>query len=103
AEAEADAADDAGAEPHQPELMHVDTERADDEAAAPAQRRDDAGLARSHPLEPATPDRGGRAQEDEEQREHPAEIADLPIAGRREQAPEQADIGRTRDRLVDPE
>ncbi len=47
AEAETDAADHAGAEPQQPELMGVDADRAEEETAAPAQRRDEAGLARA--------------------------------------------------------
>jgi hypothetical protein len=53
------AADDAGAEPHQPKLMDVDADRRDEEAAAPAKRCDDARLARAYTLEPAAPDRSG--------------------------------------------
>ena len=56
AEPEAATADDAGAEPHQPKLMDIDADRGDHEAAAPAERRDDAGLARTDALEPAAPD-----------------------------------------------
>ena len=43
---------------------------------------DDAGLARPRALEPAAPQRRGRPEEDEEQRVHPAEIGDAPVAGR---------------------
>ena len=63
AEAEPDAADDASAKPHDPELMNVDADGADDQAAAPAQRGDDAGLARTSALEPAAPDRGRHAEQ----------------------------------------
>ena len=47
AEAEADAADHARAQPQQPELMRVDADRAEEETAAPAQRRHEARLARA--------------------------------------------------------
>src|SRR5262249_53034590 len=75
-----DTADHAGAEPHDPELMNVDAERADQEPAAPAQRRDDARLARSDTLKPAAPDRRRHTEHHKEQRVHPAEAGDLPIA-----------------------
>src|ERR1700730_9767181 len=52
AEAETNAAKDTGAEPHEPELMKVNAEGADKETAAPAQRGDDAGFARSGTLQP---------------------------------------------------
>ena len=63
AEAQADAADHAGAKPHQPKLMDVDAERADQQAAAPAQRRDETRLARPDVLEPSTPDGRGNAEQ----------------------------------------
>ena len=75
AEPEPDAADHAGAEPHQPELMGVDADRAEHQAAAPAQRRDDAGLARAGAFEPAAPERRRGAEQHEEQRVHPAQLA----------------------------
>src|SRR6202035_2991977 len=66
-------ADDAGAEPHDPELMDVNAEGADQQAAGPAQGCDKARLARTDPFEPAAPDRGRDTQHDEEQCEHPPE------------------------------
>ena len=53
---------------------------------------DDADLARAHVLQPTAPDRRGQAQEDEEQREHPAKRGDLPVALGREQLAEEADV-----------
>ena len=93
AEAETDAADHAGAEPHQPELVDVNPEGAEQQAAAPAERRDEAGLARADALEPAAPDRGRDAEQHEEQREHPAHAGDAPVAGRGEQLLHQRHVG----------
>ena len=45
-------ADDAGTQPQQPDLMEMNTEGGDQEAAAPAARRDDAGLPRTFALDP---------------------------------------------------
>ena len=85
AKAEADAADDAGAEPHQPELVGVDADGAKHEAAAPAQCSNYTGLARARAFKPAAPDRGSDAEHHEEERIHPAEAGDPPIAIRRDQ------------------
>src|SRR5262249_8116286 len=85
AEAEADAADDAGAEPHDPELMDIDAEGADQEASAPTARRDDARLARAGALEPAAPDRGRDPGKNKERRVNPPEACNLPAAGGGEQ------------------
>ena len=63
AEAEADAAEHAEAEVEQPELVQVHGERAEHEAAAPADGRDEAGLARAGPLEPAAEQRRRDAEE----------------------------------------
>ena len=90
AEAQADAADHAGAEPHEPKLMDVDAERADQQAAAPAQRRDETRLARPDALEPAAPDRRGNAEQQEEEREHPAEVELAPVAVRGKQRLQRA-------------
>ena len=84
-EPETDAADDAGAHPDDPELMHIDAEGCNDESAAPAQRRDGARLAGTRALEPAAPDRCGDAEQHEEQGEHPAHAGNAPVAGRGEQ------------------
>ena len=93
AEAKADAADHAGAEPQQPELMRVDADRAEEQTAAPAQRRHEARLARSDALEPAAPHRGGDAEQHEEQRVHPAHAGDLPVAGGGEEFLDQRHVG----------
>src|SRR5205085_10638931 len=90
AEAQADAADHAGTKPHEPKLMDVDAERADQQAAAPAQRRDKTGLARPDALEPATPDGRGNAEQQEEEREHPAEVELAPVAVRGKQRLQRA-------------
>ena len=89
AQAQADAADRAGAEQHQPELVPVDAQGREDQAAAPAKRRDEGRLARAGALQPAAPDRGGRAKEDEEQCIDHAELADLPVAAGSEERAEK--------------
>ena len=58
----------------------IDAEGADQQAATPAQRRDKPGLARTDTFKPAAPYRSGDAKHHEEQREHPAEARDLPVA-----------------------
>lgn len=65
--------------------MGVNADGAEHQAAAPAQRGDESGLARTDPLKPAAPDRGSGAEQHEEQRVHPAEAGDLPVASRGEQ------------------
>lgn len=85
AEAKTDAANDASAQPHQPELVRVNADCRDNHAATPADSRDNARLARTGAFKPAAPDRGGDAEQDEVERIHPAEIGDAPVAGRREQ------------------
>ena len=65
--------------------MGFDAERRYHEAAAPAERRVETRLARPRMLEPAAPERRGRAEQDKEKREHPAEIELRPFAiGRRQ-------------------
>ena len=73
--------------------MGVDADRAEEETAAPAQRRDEAGLARPDALEPAAPHRGGDAEQHEEQRVHPAHAGDLPVAGGGEELLHQRHVG----------
>src|SRR5688572_2119286 len=58
-------------------------ERRDQEAAAPAYRGNDARLARTRALEPATPRRSRKAEHHEEERVHPAETELAPVAVRR--------------------
>ena len=69
----------------QPKLMDINSERADQQTAAPAARCDHAGLARTDALQPAAPDRRGDAEQHEEQREHPAQAGHSPVAGGGEQ------------------
>ena len=92
AEAKADAADHAGAQPHDPELVDVNAEGADHEAAAPAQRGDDTGFARAGAFKPAAPDRGRDAEHDKEQGVHPAHARDFPVAGGGEEFLHQRNI-----------
>ena len=72
--------------------MGVDAERAEQKPAAPAQRRNDAGLARTRALQPAAPNRGRDSEQHEEQRVHPAEAGDAPVAGGGEQFAEQRHV-----------
>jgi len=80
-ETKTDAANDAAAEPGDPELMDVNPERADQQAAGPAARRHDARLARAGALHPTTPDGSREPEEYEEQCESPAQHGNLPVAG----------------------
>ena len=73
--------------------MGVDAERAEEETAAPAQGRYEAGLPRSDVLQPAAPDCGGHAKQHEKQREHPAHAGDLPVAGGGEEFLHQRHVG----------
>ena len=83
--AEAQSANHAGAEPQQPQLMADDADRAEHEAAAPQDCGCDASLARTGALNPSTEHCRGDAEEHEEQRVHPAEAGDLPVARRGEE------------------
>src|SRR5581483_12298396 len=69
AEAQTDAAEHAGAEPDEPELVDVDADRTERHAPAPAHGRHHARLARTGTFEPAAPDRGGDAEPGDEERE----------------------------------
>ena len=80
AEAKADAADHAGAEPHQPELVDVDADCAEHETACPAACGDHARLARAGTFKPAAPECRRYAEHHEEQRVHPAHAGDVPVA-----------------------
>ncbi len=102
AEAEADAADHAGAEPEQPKLMRVDADRAEEEATAPADRRHEAGLAGPDTLEPAAPYGSRDAEQHKEQRVHPAHARDLPVASGGEEFLHQRHVG-ARLRRIQPE
>ena len=109
AEAQAHAADDARAQPHQPELMDIDAEGGDHEPPRPAEGRHHPRLARPCVFKPAAPDRRGRAQNEEEKGEHPAEVELRPVAiggeqrvpGDRQLAGEARCVARAGDRLGD--
>ena len=77
------AAEDAVAEVDQPELVQVDAERADQKAEPPAERGDDAALARPLALHPLAEEGGGDAQDEDGDGEDPAELGELPVAGDR--------------------
>src|SRR5215468_5252867 len=82
AEAEAAAADDARAKPHQPKLVDIDAECRNQKATAPAEGSDHAGSAGPNPFEPTTPDGGRGAEQYKEEGEHPAEnISAMDLAG----------------------
>jgi len=93
AETETDATDDAGAEPHDPELVHVDAEGADQKTATPAASGDSARLAWTGSLEPAAPDRGRDTEQHEEQGVHPSQARDFPVATGGEQLLPQRHVG----------
>ncbi len=103
AQSQSAAADDPGAEPEQPDLVQVHAECRDHESAAPAEGGDDPGLSRSHPLEPGAEEGRRGAEKDEKEGEHPAELADLPVATPRGQELKETHAGVTRHRLSDPD
>ena len=88
-----DTANDAGADPQQPQLMRDDADGADHQAGDPTKRCDEASLSRTRPLEPPAPERRRCAENDEKQCVHPAEIGDEPIAGDREQPARKRRVG----------
>ncbi len=92
AQPQADAAEHAGAQPDDPQLVGVDADRAHHQAAAPAQRRDHAGLARPGALQPAAPQRGGDAEEDDEQGEGEGLVRHRPVAAAGEQVGDPARV-----------
>ena len=60
-------------------------------------RRDDAGLARTGTFEPAAPERRRDAEQHEEQRVHPAQVAIVPVAGGGEKRVEQRSSAQATD------
>src|SRR5207247_9238150 len=75
---QADAADDARPQPHEPDLVNHDTEGGDDESTAPTEGRDHTGLARPYPLEPPAHDGGRGPEEYEKDRVGPPQHGDFP-------------------------
>ena len=89
ADAERAAADHAIAEIDDPEIVQVDAERGDQERAGPADAGGEHRLARTALLDPAPEHRRRQPEKHHRQREYPAEIGELPVAGRRLRHPEQ--------------
>ena len=83
AEPEADAAEHAVAEIDDPQLVQIDAERGDEEAAAPAKARGEHRAPRAAVLDPAAEHRRRRAQKEDGDGEDPAEIGELPVVRRR--------------------
>ena len=75
-------------------------EARDDEAAAPAKRRDDPGLARTRPLQPAPEYRSRQAKKNDTEREDDEQVGDAPVARRGEQRLDHCHVGAC-DRLVE--
>ncbi|MNE25137.1 hypothetical protein D3C80_1184580 [compost metagenome] len=103
AQAQADTADHAGAQPHQPQLVGFYANGRDQHAAAPAQGRNQAGLAWAGVLQPTAQHRRRAAKEDEEQGVDPAQHRDRPVAFGAEQAGNEAHVWRTGDGRGDAE
>src|SRR5262249_11183122 len=86
------AADNAHAEPDQPELVDHDAERAQQKAAAPTQSSDKASLAGPSPFEPTAEHRRRQTKYDNAEGEDPKQIADAPVASCREKGADQREI-----------
>src|SRR5262249_24433848 len=96
AETQPDTADDAGAEPHEPELVEIDADRTEHEAAGPTERGHHSSFARTNALEPSPPDRSRYAKDNEKKRVHPTVTGNAPIAGSGEELINQGNA-RTRN------
>ena len=83
ADAEPAAAQHAVAQIEQPQLMQMNAERGDEEAAAEAQGGGEHGFARTDPFHPTAEHGRGRAEEDDGDGEDPAHLLQIPVAGRR--------------------
>ncbi|KWV85693.1 hypothetical protein PFLmoz3_04515 [Pseudomonas fluorescens] len=101
AQAQANTANDPGADPHQPDLVGIDTQGRDQQATTPAQRRDNTSLTRPGVFQPTAPDRCGAAQEDEEQGVDPAQHGDGPVALGRKDLGDKAHVRRAGHRRGD--
>ena len=80
AEPLADAADEAAAEKHQPELMDQHAVAAQREAAAPAQGCDEAGTPRPGAFDPAAEKRSGDAEHRNERFEDVCDVGHGPVS-----------------------
>ena len=92
AQPQANTADNPRAQPHQPDLVGINTQCGNQQPAAPAQRRHHTGLARPGVLKPATPHSCRATQEDEKQGVDPAEHRNRPVALRREHLRDKAHV-----------
>ncbi|MNZ60255.1 hypothetical protein D3C78_783200 [compost metagenome] len=98
---QADTANHPGAQPHQPQLVGIDAESGNQQAAAPAQGRHHPGLARPGVFQPAAPDGRRTAEEDEEQRVDPAEHRDRPVTPGGKHAHQEVGFFRADNRRTD--
>src|SRR4029079_10313235 len=83
ADAERDAAEHAVAEIDQPQIMGVDANGRDEEAAGPAQGGGEHGATRAAFLDPAAEHGRGDAKEEDGDGEDPTELGQLPVTGTR--------------------
>src|SRR6185437_14105566 len=83
ADAERDAAEHAVAEIDQPELVGGGADGGDEETAGPAAGGGEHRLARAAFLDPAAEHGRGDAEEEDRDREYPAELGELPVIRRR--------------------
>ncbi len=83
ADAERDAAEHAVAEIDDPEIVDVDAERGDEEAAGPAQGGGEHRLARPAFLDPAAEHGRRDAEKENRDGEDPAQLRELPVVRRR--------------------
>ena len=95
---QADTADNPRTQPHQPDLMGINTQCRNQQTAAPAQSRHHTGLAWPGMLKPAAPYRGRATEEDKEQGVDPAEHRNRPVALRRKHLRDKAHVWRTSHR-----
>ena len=93
ADSQSDAADDSQTQPHDPKLMLDHAKGGERHPAAPAEGGDDSRFARAGAFEPPAPGGGGNSQQHEEQRVDPDEIADPPVATRRDEGLEERHAG----------
>ena len=82
AKAEAEAAEESVTEIDDPEIVDIDADRRDEEAAGPAQAGGEHRPARTAFLDPAAEYRRRGAEEEDRDREDPAEFGQFPVARR---------------------
>ena len=97
AQPQANAADHAGTQKHQPELVQVNAQGRNQHAATPAASRHHTGLTRPGALQPAAPNGRRRAQQHEKQRVHPPQGGDFPVTAGAENFSEKTNLGPALD------